>query len=249
MTITDNSSPPLSPLDPKLDTGDSSPTSQPLLPVELPVESDSENIRTRDKGRRPSLPSSAINKTLFYHFPTPPQSPRSPPRIAPIRPPRRQSLTATPNAIPTKHTRTSSTKVHSPSASSPTTQHARRRSSVTAISPNTSSPITAGRRYSKSTMEYGPPPHPAPTAPLPKTPLPPYAPRIPFTTPQQERNRHSSCELYYKLLPLQKQQEAMERSRKRLSAPVMGSHKSEPVFKSEQSEVRGFRRVKSNMMV
>jgi len=41
----------------------------------------------------------------------------------------------------------------------------------------------------------------------------------------------------------------MERSRKRLSAPVMGSHKSEPVFKSEQSEVRGFRRVKSNMMV
>ena len=56
------------------------------------------------------------------------------------------------------------------------------------------------------------PPHPAPTTPLPPTPG---APRVPFTTPAQERNRYSSYELYDKLALLEKIQTAREVRKKR----------------------------------
>ena len=263
MTIADNSSPPPSPLEFKLDANNfQRRTSQPLLPTQTTQDGASDNMETIAAGRRPSLPSSAVNKTLFYHFPsppqpTPPQSPRSPPvlRIAPARTSRRPSFTNTAAAL--RHTRTTSnSRTHSPTSIA-SSQHTRRRSSLSTTSalsptsPRIFSPTTASNvaapypspRYNTATMDYGPPPHPAPTAPLPK---PPGAPRIPYTTPQQERNRHSSCELYSKLLQLQRQQEAHERMKKRLSAPVMATHKSEPVKKCElKLGGREFRRVKS----
>jgi hypothetical protein len=65
--------------------------------------------------------------------------------------------------------------------------------------------------------EYGPSPHPAPTAPLPPIPG---APRIPYTTPQEVHNRHSSYELLEKLRALERQQKEEEK-KKRHSAPSL----------------------------
>ena len=150
--------------------------------------------------RRPSqpipLPLSAVNRNLCYHFPSPPpstaSSPRSPtsPRTSPVTASARQGR---------KHTRNVSRTVST---------HARRRSSLS----------TCSFHISQLEEEFGPPPHPAPTTPLPPIPG---APRVPFTTPQQERNRYSSYELRDKLHRLEKQQTDTDCKNKRHSAPAM----------------------------
>jgi hypothetical protein len=150
--------------------------------------------------RRPSqpvpLPLSAVNRNLCYHFPSPPlsnsSSPRSPtsPRTSPVSASSRQGR---------KHTRNASRTVST---------HGRRRSSLS----------TCSFHINQLEEEYGPPPHPAPTTPLPPIPG---APRVPFTTPQQERNRYSSYELMDKLHRLEKQQADPERKNKRHSAPML----------------------------
>ena len=175
MTMTDRS-PPLSPQSVK--THDSIADSQPSVDM--------------------TLPHSAINRSLYYHFPTPPQSPSSPtyscsPRVTS---PRRPSLPGIPRP---KHVRNASRNT--------SINHARRRSSLS-MSFHISQLMES---------EYGPPPHPAPTAPLPPVPG---APRIPFTTPAQERQRYSSYELFDKLRLLElRQKEDMQR--KRHSAPPL----------------------------
>lgn len=127
----------------------------------------------------PTLTSSAINRGLYYQFPSPPRSPRSP-----------QILSSQPITSPRSK------------ASSSRGPNGNRNTSRTA---SASSTHTRGRPSFPTVveMEYGPPPHPAPTSPLPQIPG---APRVPFTTPAQERNRHSSYELCDKLRLLEKQQ-------------------------------------------
>ena len=149
--------------------------------------------------RRPNqpipLPLSAVNRNLCYHFPSPPlsnsSSPRSPTsqRTSPVSASSRQGRKHTPNS-----SRTVST-------------HGRRRSSLSTCSFHVS-----------QLDQYGPPPHPAPTTPLPPIPG---APRVPFTTPQQERNRYSSYELMDKLRRLEKQQTDTDCKTKRHSVPIL----------------------------
>ena len=163
----------------------------------------------------PTLPQSAINKSLYYHFPTPPQSPHSP-TLSPTSP--RVTSPLTPTSRRPKHARNTSRNT------SATSTHTRRRSSLS-TSVHISQLIEA---------EYGPPPHPAPTTPLPPIPG---APRVPYTTPAQERNRYSSYELYDKLMLLNKQQiEATKK--KRHSAPALKTQLSLPLPTSQSADIR-----------
>jgi hypothetical protein len=114
---------------------------------------------------------------------------------------------------------------HGRSTSRTTSTHNRRRSSLS-TSFHVSQLIGA---------EYGPPPHPAPTTPLPPTPG---APRIPFTTPAQERNRYSSYELYDKLVLLDKQQRETDTRKKRHSAPPLRAQLSLPLPVIESADFR-----------
>jgi hypothetical protein len=200
MTITDTSPPPspslLKPTDnPDISATDSTAVSAPQL-------------------RHPTLPQSAINKSLYYHFPTPPQSPHSP-TLLPTSP--RVTSPLTPTSRRPKHARNTSRNT------SITSSHTRRRSSLS-TSFHISQFIEA---------EYGPPPHPAPTTPLPPIPG---APRIPYTTPAQERNRYSSHELYDKLVLLNKQQEATRK--KRHSAPALKTQLSLPLPTFQSADIR-----------
>lgn len=144
-----------------------------------------ETYSTSSSRSHPTVSSSAINRSLYYQFPTPPaRSPRSPPYLSshPITSPRS-------NASLSRRLQRGRNESRIPSASSTDTS---RRSS-----------LTPGLRVIQPVeIEYGPPPHPAPTTPLPPIPG---APRVPFTTPAQERNWSLSYELYDKLLPLEKQ--------------------------------------------
>lgn len=160
--------------------------------------------------RRPNqpipLPLSAVNRNLCYNFPSPPlsttsSSPRSPtsPRTSPV--------TASARHGTRKHTRNSSSRAMS--------THSRRRSSLSTCSFHAS--------QLEQQDDFGPPPHPAPTTPLPPVPG---APRIPFTTPQQERNRYSSYELMDKLRRLETAQMSDQdgKRNKRHSAPPLRTH-------------------------
>jgi hypothetical protein len=136
--------------------------------------------------QRPTLPSSALNKNLYYQFPTPPNSPPTPshlPRLASPRSP----------VLRTRHTRTTSR----------TSTHTRRQSSLSTT---------------LHIEDFGPPPFPAPSTPLPPTPG---APKVPHTTPAQERSRYSSYQLFDKLLEVERQQNAQDARMKRYSAPPM----------------------------
>src|SRR5579862_7022482 len=146
------------------------------------------------RGSHPTL-ASAVNKSLYYHFPTPPNSPPTPsylPQIPSPRSPVRR----------TKHNRSTSR----------TTTHTRRRSSLS-VSFHVSQ---------LSEEDLGPPPFPPPTTPLPPIPG---APRVAFTTPTQERNRYSSYQLFDKLLELERMQRREQVGMKRYSAPPMGDRK------------------------
>jgi len=154
----------------------------------------------------PTLPRSAINKKLFFDFPTPPHSPNSPTTSTFPRGASPRSASFSGGRRP-KHIRNDSR--------SASAKHTRRRSS-----------LSAGFHMSElKKEEYGPPPHPAPTTPLPPVPG---APRIPYTTPAQvevERKRHSSYnryssyELMVKLRNLEQQEN--DNNRKRHSAPPL----------------------------
>lgn len=187
MTMTD-SSPPPSPSSLKCTENETSPVTESVPTAERQLD-------------HPTLPPSAIHKSLYYVFPTPPQSPHSPtrPPVSPRIPSPRSSTFRRPRST----SRTVST-------------HTRRRSSLS-TSFHISQLIEA---------QYGPPPHPAPTAPLPPTPG---APRIPFTTPAQERNRYSSYELYDKLALLDKHHREKEARKKRHSAPALRAQLSLPL--------------------
>jgi len=151
----------------------------------------------------PTLPRSAINKQLFFDFPTPPQSPNSPTTRSFPRGTSSRSASFSGGRRP-KHIRNDSR--------SASTKHTRRRSS-----------LSAGFHMNDLRKEeYGPPLHPAPTTPLPPVPG---APRIPHTTPAQEQKRHSlydqysSYELVDKLRVLEDQQK--NKMYKRHSAPPL----------------------------
>lgn len=155
----------------------------------------------------PTLSRSAINKSLYHTFPTPPQSPFSP------------SLQATSPRLPSPLTPTFARR-QKPRVSGNhqgAFPRARRRSSLSASHTHIAQILGS---------DYGPPPHPAPTAPLPPIPG---APRVNFTTPAQERSRYSSYELYDKLRSLEKEQQSQEVRNKRHSAPPLKSHQSLPL--------------------
>ena len=200
MTMTDTSPPP-------------SPSS--LKPTENPDASATDSTAASvPQLRHPTLPQSAINKSLYYHFPTPPQSPHSP--TLPVSP--RVTSPLTPTSRRPKHARNTSRNT------STTSTHTRRRSS-----------LSTGFHVSQLIeAEYGPPPHPAPTTPLPAIPG---APRIPYTTPAQERNRYSAYELYDKLMLLNKQQIEATR-KKRHSAPVLKTQLSLPLPTFQSADIR-----------
>jgi hypothetical protein len=190
MTMTE-SSPPPSPTSEKqtvLDDADPFATSS-ASDDEMPLPS------------HPTLPRSAINKSLYHTFPTPPHSPYSP------------TLQATTPRI----------------ASPRTPTFPRRQKPRVAATPQAPFPRTR-RRSSLSTqileMDYGPPPHPAPTTPLPALPR---TPRVRFTTPKDETNRYSSYQLYDKLKELEKDMMWQEARNKRHSAPPLRSHQSLPL--------------------
>lgn len=190
MTMTE-SSPPPSPTSEKhtaLDDADPFTTSS-ASDDEMPLQS------------HPTLPRSAINKSLYHTFPTPPQSPYSP------------------------YFQPTSPRVASPH----TPTFPRRQKPRVAASPQAPFPRTR-RRSSLSTqileMDYGPPPHPAPTTPLPAVPR---APRVRFTTPGDERARYSSYQLYDKLKQLEKNEMWQETRNKRHSAPPLRNHQSLPL--------------------
>jgi len=193
MTMTE-SSPPPSPISRK----------QPALQDADPFTTSSVSSDEMPLSSHPTLSRSAINKSLYHTFPTPPHSPFSP------------SLQTT-----------------SPRLASPLTPtFARRQKPRVAGSPQVPLP-RARRRSSLSThisqlqdTDYGPPPHPAPTTPLPPIPG---APRVKFTTPAQERTRYSSYELYDKLIRLEREQRSQETKNKRHSAPPLKPHQSLPL--------------------
>ena len=195
-----DSSPPPSPASRKHTENDDTPVTQ-----SLPIS----EIRLN----HPTLPSSAIHRTLYYVFPTPPHSPLSPTR-APMSP--RIVSPRPPGARRPSHGRNTSRTIST---------HNRRRSSLS-TSFHISQLIGA---------DHGPPPHPAPTTPLPPTPG---APRIPFTTPAQERNRYSSYELYDKLLLLDKQEREKYTRKKRHSAPPLRTQLSLPLPAIESADFR-----------
>src|SRR5579859_2569379 len=182
MTMTDSSSPPPSPTCVRL-KGD-----LPLTDISLPTSPSSTN--GHPEPRQP-LPISAINKNLYYHFPTPPNSPPSPSYLS--------RAIVSPGFPPhnANHARTGSRTFSA---------HARRRSSASISS----------RFRRMSIDEYGPPPNPPPAYHIPPTPG---APRIPFTTPAQERNRYSAGHLYDRLLAVQRADRAGDVKLKRHSAP------------------------------
>lgn len=191
MTITESSPPP---------------SPKQLIPIESQDTLISHSVSHSSSPRRhPTLPPSAINKSLYYHFPTPPQSPQS---VQLATSPRADSPRSTSGA-PRRQRHARSTSRTTPA------NHTRRRSSLSA-----SFYITQ-----LIEAEYGPPPHPAPTTPLPPIPG---APRIAFTTPAQERSRYSSYELFDKLLSLEKQQKQKEVECKRHSAPPLRAQFSLP---------------------
>jgi len=183
--MTDTSSPPPSPTPFKLRRGSSS---SPMVPAMLsPV-----SLARLD---HPTLPFSAVNKNLYYHFPTPPNSP-----------PRPAYLPMTPRAVSSPIVTSHPRMPHSRNNSRTGSTRARRRSSLS----------TSIHIRQLSLDEFGPPPYPAPTTPLPPTPG---APRVPFTTPALERTRYSAYELYDSLLRLQREQTTEELKQKRHSAP------------------------------
>jgi hypothetical protein len=201
MTMTDTSPPP-------------SPSS--LKPTEIPDTSITDSTAVSvPQLSHPTLPQSAINKSLYYHFPTPPQSPLSP-ALSPTSP--RVTSPLTPSSRRPKHARNISRNT------SATSTHTRRRSSLS----------TSFHISQLTEAEYGPPPHPAPTTPLPPIPG---APRVPFTTPAQERNRYSSYELYDKLALLNKQQIEATR-KKRHSAPALKTQLSAPQPTLQSADIR-----------
>jgi len=155
----------------------------------------------------PTLSRSAINKSLYHTFPTPPHSPFSP------------SLQATSPRIASPLTPTFARRQKPRVAGSPQVPflRARRRSSLSTVNTHISQ---------LQDTDYGPPPHPAPTTPLPPVPG---APRLKFTTPAQERSRYSSYELYDKLVLLEREQRSLETRNKRHSAPPLKSHQSLPL--------------------
>jgi len=125
---------------------------------------------------------SAIKKTLYYGFPTPPQSPQ---RLCTY-----PGVASTGSSVVRRRLKRARTTPLTPSAWSTHTEP--------------QSPLSTGFHVTLVIeTKFGPPPHPAPSAPLPPIPC---APRVPFTTPGQERNRHSSYELCDKLWLLEKQQ-------------------------------------------
>ena len=215
MTMTDNSPPP-SPSSFKADTDEPASITERTAPV--PIAS----VRPR----HPTLPSSAINKSLYYHFPTPPSSPPTPSHL--------------PRTIPSPRSPVRRTK-HTRSASRSSPSHTRQRSSLS-VSFHVSQ---------LDEEEFGPPPFPAPTTPLPPIPG---APRVPYTTPAQERTRYSSYQLFDKLLDLERRQKAEQAGVKRYSAPPMrkrGPYNSAPVSRNISSDIddlltKSMRKVKSD---
>lgn len=154
---------------------------------------------TADSTTHPTLPRSAINKNLFYQFPTPPQSPNSPTTSTFPRGSSPRSASFSGGRRP-KHIRSDSRTASG--------MHTRRRSSLS----------TGFHMTDLKKDEYGPPPHPAPTTPLPPVPG---APRVPYTTPAQERNRYSAYELFDKLRIVELDQQRKEKKKKRHSAPPL----------------------------
>jgi hypothetical protein len=152
------------------------------------------------RDNHPTLPASAIHKSLMYHFPTPPNSPptsyhRPPPST------RRASFNNALSAL---------SPLSPPSVGLP------RRAKHDRTTSRTSNICTSARRRSSSS--YGPPLYPAPTTPLPPVPG---APRVPYTTPAQERQRYSAIELFEKLRVLETMQIREATRVKRHSAPAM----------------------------
>jgi len=154
------------------------------------------------RDNHPTLPSHAVNRHLYYNFPSPPLSPTTSPAV--------------PRSMISPRTLPSPSRRHIRNTSRSATDHTRRRSSLS----------TSSFHSSQITEElYGPPPHPAPTAPLPPTPG---APRIPFTTPQQERircpptrpNRYSSYDIFTAIRTQTQQQHQIDEMNKRHSAPI-----------------------------
>ena len=134
----------------------------------------------------PSRRSSDIRKTIYYRFPTPPRSPQclcTYPRV-----------TSTRSSAVGRRPKRARTTSRTPRAS-PT--HTKRQSSL-----STGFHVTLVIE-----AEFGPPPHPAPTTPLPPIPG---APRVPFTTPSQEWNRYSSYALRDKQRLLEKQRKEID---------------------------------------
>lgn len=152
--------------------------------------------------------SHAVNRHLYYNFPTPPLSPTTSTTI----PQTMSSPRPAPSLPSHRHTRT-------PSRTVP--YHERRRSSLSTSSLHSS-------QIPEET--YGPPPHPAPTVPLPPIPG---APRIPYTTPQEVRaryaphrtrpNRYSSYEILRIIQDQEQQQREINEFNKRHSAPIVMS--------------------------
>ena len=151
----------------------------------------------------PTLPAWAIRRSIYYQFPTPPHSPHSPTT--------RVTSPLSPSSISSRRPK------HGRTSSQTTSAHSRRRSS-----------LSKGFHISQlSDAEYGPPPYPAPTTPLPPIPG---APRVPYTTPAQVRNRFSSYELYSKLMLCDNEQKQKEATKKkRHSAPALKTQLSLPL--------------------
>jgi len=157
------------------------------LPLSPATFKDTENEDSPVTYSTSSSSSHALSgiKTLCYRFPAPPQSPRSSQWLCTY-----PGVTATRSSVVGRRLRRARTTSRTPSASSTHTER--------------QSPLSTGFHVTLVIeTKFGPPPHPAPSAPLPPIPG---APRVPFTTPAQERNRHSSYELYNKLRLLEKQQ-------------------------------------------
>jgi hypothetical protein len=174
-----------------------------------------------DFSNHPTLPPSAIIRSYCYRFPTPPQSPHSP--TSP-----RGTSPQSPTSRRPKHTRKTSR-----TANTSASTHSRRRSSLS----------TSIHIRELMEAEYGPPPHPAPTTPLPPVPG---APRIPYTTPAQERSRFSSYELWTKLSLVEKQERDEAKKKKRHSAPPLRTKFSLPLPISQSVD---FRRTQSDNAV
>jgi hypothetical protein len=183
MTMTDNSPPP----SPNCVKPDGDEEAQLLMTAPSSI----------NREGHPTLPPYAVNRHLYYTFPTPPHSPSTPPSV-----PRTMHSPRTTPSPSRRHTRTTSRSIP---------HHTRRQSSLSTSSFHASQIIEE---------QYGPPPHPAPTTPIPPIPG---APRVPYTTPQQERNRYSSCELFDNLRLVDNEEHVVDARTKRHSAPMVTS--------------------------